>query len=65
MCGRIVRVDEDELEDWLRDIGDAESATRIWADLSRYVGRYNIAPTQEDVILRPAASGGRELAASR
>jgi putative SOS response-associated peptidase YedK len=66
MCGRIVRDDD---IDWVEYLTGVESATRIAPDLARhldrYVGRYNIAPTQEDIILRPAAGGGREVAASR
>ena len=63
MCGRIVRAMDDEVE-WLGYLAD-ESATRLTPDLRRYIGRYNIAPTQEDILLRPAARGGREVVASR
>ena len=63
MCGRIVRAMEDEVE-WLGYLAD-ESATRLTPDLARYVGRYNVAPTQADLMLRPATSGGREVVPSR
>src|SRR3712207_6765519 len=62
MCGRIARDFFDEGE-WLGYLAD-ESATRITPDLRRSL-RYNIAPTQADIMLRPAVSGGREVVASR
>jgi putative SOS response-associated peptidase YedK len=58
MCGRIVR----ERDEWGRRFGfDEESSTRLgnW-----WVERYNIAPTQLDVLVRPTAET-RELVASR
>jgi putative SOS response-associated peptidase YedK len=58
MCGRIAR---EYREDYERFGIEELSET----DISyRWLGRYNIAPTQDDVIIRPAAER-RELVASR
>jgi putative SOS response-associated peptidase YedK len=58
MCGRIVR----ERDEWGRRFGfDEESATRLgdW-----WVERYNVAPMQRDVLVRPVRES-RELVPSR
>jgi putative SOS response-associated peptidase YedK len=61
MCGRIAR-ERDHFADEHSLFAFAE--TRVRVDLADWAGRYNIAPTQEDVIIRPV-EGGRELVASR
>lgn len=61
MCGRIAR----ERDDFAQAYGFPEFAeTRVRIDLDSWLDRYNIAPTQEDVILRPA-DGLQEAVASR
>jgi putative SOS response-associated peptidase YedK len=61
MCGRIAR----ERDDFALAYGFPEFAeTRVRVDLGNWTGHYNIAPTQEDVILRPA-DGVQQLVASR
>lgn len=61
MCGRIVR----ERDAFADEHGCYEFAeSRVAVDLAGWMNRYNIAPSQEDVILRPT-DGGPELVASR
>src|SRR5688572_3671539 len=61
MCGRIVRATTADYEEYFGVSSDA--LTSRHAAIEHFI-RYNIAPTQEDVIVRPADKG-RELAASR
>jgi putative SOS response-associated peptidase YedK len=61
MCGRIVRASIEDYEEYFGISADALASRR--AAIDHYL-RYNIAPTQEDLIIRPA-DAGRELAASR
>jgi putative SOS response-associated peptidase YedK len=61
MCGRIVRIRDDYGDLFgVRDL----SETRVRHDALSWLDRFNIAPTETDVIIRPAAEG-RDLVASR
>src|SRR4051812_43541493 len=55
MCGRIVRIDDHGI----RDIFEVTEFSE-----TRIVPRFNIAPTQLDLVVRPGQAG-RELAPSR